>query len=134
MPFFAERDPDRAREELQEERKVSPRRADVCVQLAILEIKAGRPQKAAKLANEAHSLGGDTPLAHLVLGRAFLDMKRYRDAIPEFETASRMDPDNAQAHLYLARAFRHKGLEEKAKKEQSEFTRLKTSKSLATGS
>lgn len=122
-------EPDRARAELERELALSPGRVDARLQLAILDVRAGQPEAAIRIAGEAMRLGGDNALAHLITGHALLDMNRYEDAIPEFQKASRMDPANAQAHLYLARAFKHVGQEEKARKEQIEFSRLKAAKS-----
>jgi predicted Zn-dependent protease len=63
-------------------------------------------------------------ICHAELGRASLVADRLDAAIPEFETASRIMPGNAQVHYYLAQAYRRAGRKQDAQRETAQFQSL----------
>ncbi|MGD0202010.1 MAG: tetratricopeptide repeat protein [Bryobacteraceae bacterium] len=94
---------------------------------ALLELKRGEPEvsiqlieRAAKLVPERHR-----PVCHAELGNALLALGRFGEAIPELETAARLQPGNSQLHFYLQKAYRLAGRQADADREGAEFLRLK---------
>jgi tetratricopeptide (TPR) repeat protein len=68
----------------------------------------------------------DTTLAKgfLELGILLSDQQRYQEAIQELSSATRLEPDLAQAHYRLARAYQRTGQKALAEKELETFERL----------
>ncbi len=60
----------------------------------------------------------------LELGILLSDQKRYKEAIPELRRATRLDPDQAQAHYRLAQAYQRTGQATLAASELEIFERL----------
>ncbi|HEX4810210.1 MAG TPA: tetratricopeptide repeat protein [Bryobacteraceae bacterium] len=114
-----------ARREFGKELHLSPTNAAPRLQIAILDIQAGKPQEASQLAQDALRVDSQNALAHLVMGRALLDEKSFAQAVPEFQAAAKLSPENAEAHLYLEQAYRHLGKSEEARREREEFDRRK---------
>jgi len=77
-------------------------------------------QRAAKAAPQ-------TSEPHELLGLAYSQTGREKEAQGELETAIRLRPDFARLHLMLARAYRSQGAKEKADAELKEYERLKRS-------
>ncbi|MFQ5673156.1 MAG: tetratricopeptide repeat protein [Nitrospinales bacterium] len=48
----------------------------------------------------------DIPDDNIALGKIFLDLRRYSEAVTEFETALQFDPKNSDTHYQLALAYR----------------------------
>lgn len=124
-------DPQAALDQFRNELRIRPDYIPAKMQVAILAIKAGNPRSAAELARYAVQYQPDNPLGHAILGRALLDLRQPHLAIPQFQAAARLSPDNAQVHFYLAKAFRLTGQMDEARKEKAEFYRLNTAKNSA---
>jgi tetratricopeptide (TPR) repeat protein len=60
----------------------------------------------------------------LQLGILLSDQQRYREAIQELQTATRLEPDLAQAHYRLSQAYQRTGRKALAAKELAIFERL----------
>jgi tetratricopeptide (TPR) repeat protein len=118
-------DTNAARVEFGKELQIAPGNTAARLQIAILDIQAGKPQEASQLAQTVLRIDQQDALAHLVLGRALLDQKSFAQAIPELEVASKLAPENAETHLYLEQAYRRVGKTEEARREREEFTRRK---------
>lgn len=58
------------------------------------------------------------------MGRAFLDLKQYEEAVRELETASRLAPSSPEVHFNLAKAYTKAKRPEDAERERETFTRL----------
>jgi len=63
--------------------------------------------------------------AFLELGVLLSDQDRYAEAVPELRRAIAIEPDMAQAHYRLARAYQRTGQPELAAQELKTFTQLK---------
>jgi Flp pilus assembly protein TadD len=59
------------------------------------------------------------------LGVLLSEQERFEDAIPELRRAISLDPDLAQAHYRLARAYQRTGQQALAAEELKKFTQLK---------
>jgi len=62
--------------------------------------------------------------AHLLLGTVYADSADLNQAVPELETAVRLEPENAKAHYRLAQAYRRSGRTEMANGEMTKFQAL----------
>jgi Flp pilus assembly protein TadD len=59
------------------------------------------------------------------MGRALLAKEQPEKAVPLFERAVKLQPENAQTHFYLEQAYRRVGRKSDAQRERDEFVRLK---------
>ena len=60
-------------------------------------------------------------LCHAELGRASMTADNLDAAIPELQSAVRMNPANAQVHYTLSQAYRRSGRKAESDKEMAEF-------------
>jgi tetratricopeptide (TPR) repeat protein len=118
-------DPAGAAAQFKKEIAIRPAYVPARIQLANLELRAGRDQSAEQLAREAVKLQPQNAYAHVMLGRALLSMGRLEPSINELQTAAKLIPQNSQPHFYLEQAYRKLGKTAEAEKERSEFARLK---------
>ena len=66
--------------------------------------REGRYEEGLKLLTQAIDIG-DSYLAHLYAGRALSGFSKYQQAVPHFETALQMNPDDPEAMIDLAKAY-----------------------------
>lgn len=92
---------------------------------------AGRPEEGIPLLKKAIRLN---PISHVtefdVLGRAYFLTGRYEEAIAEYKTAVKVDPDYRDAHVGLASIYAILGREEEARTEVAEILRIEPSFSI----
>lgn len=117
--------PEAARAQFEQELKVNSANASARIQIAMLDILAGKSAHAIPLAQAALGLEPHDALAHEILGRAYMDTNQMSKAVPELEQAARLAPDNPQAHFYLERGYRRVGRVADAHKQRAEFDRLR---------
>lgn len=77
-------------------------------------LKAGQPDKAVRLAQEAIRLDPSNPDAHHVLGVALLAKRDNEAALAEFREVIRLDPNRAEAHDRMGDALLKLGRFEEA--------------------
>lgn len=118
-------DPEGAQREFRKELQIRPGHVPARLQAAALEMKAGAPEAALKLALEAVKLEPANPYCYLALGRAYLSTGRVAEAAQALERAVKLGPESRDAHLYLAQAYQRAGRVREAEKEQAEFSRLR---------
>jgi tetratricopeptide (TPR) repeat protein len=94
---------------------------------AFLETRQGTPEIAMQLVERARKLAPATYfwLCDAEMGRALLAKDQPEKAVPVFEEAVKLQPDNAQTHFYLEQAYRRVGRKSDAQRERAEFVRLK---------
>jgi tetratricopeptide (TPR) repeat protein len=80
---------------------------------AVAELNAGRPERAADLANQALDLGSDSRL-YLVLGVARSRLTEWDDARASLEKAAELGGIDAQTAIALGRVYQQLGLRERA--------------------
>lgn len=123
--YLVRTDADAALREYRKELQIRPGHVPARLQLAAVEMKAGAPEAAVKLAMEAVKLQPANPYCYVTLGRAYLSMGQVVKAAEVLERAVKLAPDSREPHLYLAQAYRRAGRAAEAEKEQGEFSRLK---------
>jgi predicted Zn-dependent protease len=124
--YLLENDADAAMAEFQKELQINPSHVPARLQIALLEIKAGKPGVAVEMARAGLKLQPGNVFCQLALGRALLGLGRTEEAIPELESAVKRAPENPQTHFYLEQAYRRAGRTAEAQKENAEFIRLKS--------
>ena len=75
----------------------------------------------------AHDLAPNTnPVAHAhtIVGTTLLNERKFEPALPHFELAAKLDPNNKTSHLNLAEAYTRNAQDEKAVPEVREVVRL----------
>src|SRR5215471_9317659 len=65
----------------------------------------GRPQAAVNEYQRALQASPRSPIILNKLGRVFIQMKRFDEALPHLQTALELDPDNANTYVQLARVY-----------------------------
>ena len=125
--FLMETDVRKALAEFQVEVQNNPKHWPAMLVLASLEIRQGETEKAMEFAQKAIKTAPARYhwLCHLNLGHASLDANNVAAAIPELEAAVRQMPTSANAHFFLADAYRRAGRKADAEKEKAEFEKMK---------
>lgn len=126
--YLMESDQSRALEEFQKELAANPRHWPSLLVAAHLQTLRGSPDQAIHSAEEAAKFAPANYrwLSDAEIGRALLAMNQPEKAIPRFQSAIALQPDNAQTHFYLEQAYRLAGRKADAQKERAEFNRLKS--------
>ncbi|HEY1207126.1 MAG: tetratricopeptide repeat protein [Bryobacteraceae bacterium] len=113
--------------EFQKELEVDPTQWPSLLFSIMLELKRGQPETAIQLIERAARLvpEGQRWVCHAQMGNALLALGRFEKAIPELETAVRLQPSNSSLHFSLQKAYRLAGRQAEAEREGTEFLRLK---------
>jgi len=125
--FLMETDITAALAEFQKEVQNNPKHWPAMLAIASIQIRQGTPEKAIE---SLHAAMQAVPtkyrwLCHLNLGRANLDANNATTAISELESAVRQMPSSANAHFFLAEAYREAGRQADAEREKTEFEKTK---------
>jgi tetratricopeptide (TPR) repeat protein len=86
-------------------------------QLACSYVRMNKPRLALPHARQAVSIQPYNPDSYTLLGLALTQLKRFDEAIAEFQNALDRAPDSSLAHSCLADAFRQQGKFEQAREE-----------------
>jgi tetratricopeptide (TPR) repeat protein len=122
--YIAPEEPDAAIAELRKELARDPSHYQALLQIASVEAKRGNAERALAPAEEAARLAPNVPAAHLILGRALLEVGDTARAVQELEKGAALAPESADIQFALARAYKRAGREEDAEKARQEFLRL----------
>ena len=122
--YIAPEEPDAAIAEFRKELARDPTHYPALLQIASVETKRGNPERALAPAEEAARLAPNVPAAHLILGRALLELGETARAVQELEKGAALAPESADMQFALARAYKRAGREEDAEKARQEFLRL----------
>jgi tetratricopeptide (TPR) repeat protein len=79
-------------------------RADEGVEDAVHFYKNGQYQRAVDVLSDKDRFSPDDSSVYLWLGRSYLKIHKWDDAVRELETAVHLEPSNALYHLWLGRA------------------------------
>jgi len=125
--YLMETDMKQALAEFQKEVQNNPKHWPAMLVIASIQIRQGAPEKAIE---SLHTAMKSVPtkyrwLCHLNLGRANLDANNAAVAISELESAVRQMPSSANAHFFLAEAYRQAGRKADAEREKTEFEKTK---------
>jgi Tfp pilus assembly protein PilF len=113
--------------EFQKEVQNNPKHWPAMLVIASLQIRQGAPEKAIESLRTAMKIAPTKYrwFCHLNLGRADLDANDSAAAISELEDAARQKPSSADAHFFLAEAYREAGRKADAEREKTEFEKTK---------
>jgi tetratricopeptide (TPR) repeat protein len=114
-----------ARQEYQEELRISPRHAPAMVELAHSYLGEHQFDEAASWAKRAIEITPEDPVAHYALGRALLGTGHVEESARELEIAARRAPDSAPIRFQLATAYRKLGRKKEAERQFAVFAWLK---------
>jgi tetratricopeptide (TPR) repeat protein len=125
--FLMDSDQHSALGEFEKELRGNPDHWPTLLVAAFLETRQGTPDVALQMAERAFKFApaGYFWLCDAEMGRALLAKDQPEKAVPLFEHAVKLQPDNAQTHFYLEQAYRRVGRKADALRERDEFTRLK---------
>lgn len=73
--------------------------------LAMQEFVSGDPKRALQSIDQSIASHNGTPAAHMLRGRILVELGRAEDGVEAFQTAIKIDPQNAEAHYYLGMAM-----------------------------
>ena len=113
-----------AKEEFQQELRVSPQHVPALMELAGFAFQEGQRDEAVALARQAATLEPKNPVAHHVLGQALLADGKVQESAHELETARRLAPDNPSIHYRLATVYRKLGRAGDANREMADYFNL----------
>ena len=115
--LFQERYPEAA-DELEPLWPVSNGDLSYLYSLSVAAGQAGRPQLEERALAKLMDVGKDSPILHLLLGKAYLAHADYQHALTELQTAATADAKLPLLHYNLGLVYRHNGDTQKA---QAEF-------------
>lgn len=124
--FLAARHPELCIPEFLAELKVDPESIPARVQLSLRYIVEGNSAEALKYAKEAVARSPESVGAQLALGEAMRASGDDIHALSAYQAAERLDPVSPKIRLYLANAYRALGRSDDSRREQAEYSRLKT--------
>jgi len=124
--FLAAHHPERCASEFLVELKIDPDSIPARVQLATRYIVEGNTAQALRYAKEAAELSPESVGAQLALGEALRASGDDAHALAAYLAAERLDPVSPKIRLYVANAYRALGRLEDSRREQGEYSRLKT--------
>jgi tetratricopeptide (TPR) repeat protein len=124
--FLGARHPEQSAAEFLAELRVDPESVPAHVQLALRYIVEGKAAEALKYAREAVALSPDSVGSQLALGEALRAGGDDEHALPAYLAAERLDPLDFKIRLYLANDYRALGREDDMRREQAEYSRLKS--------
>jgi tetratricopeptide (TPR) repeat protein len=111
-------------EYFERELKLQPDHVQARLQIAYEYVNRGQPEKGLAYAKQAATLAPGDFIARDMLGRILLAVDDVQAAVPELESAVKLQPDSAEAHLHLATAYNRSGRKEAAAREREIFGRL----------
>ncbi len=111
-------DPDRAMSEFREELTVTPHSAAAAAMLAWAWLMRSDPAAAIPFGTQAVADDLALPLAQLTLGRALIETGALAPGIAHLEQARKLEPNNLETHLALARAYSSANRPQEARSER----------------
>jgi tetratricopeptide (TPR) repeat protein len=125
--FLMDSDQHAALADFEKELRGNPDHWPTLLAAAFLKTRQGMPDVAMQMAERARKLAPASYfwLCDAEMGRALLAKDQPDKAVPLFERAVKLQPENAQTHFYLEQAYRRVGRKSDAQREKNEFVRLK---------
>lgn len=100
--YFAQKNTDKAFEELNKAIALDPKRVESYLSLAKFYIVMNQPAKAEEIFKQAISVNGNSPLAHTEYGKFLVQTNRPAEAEAELVKAVQVGPNDHAARLVLA--------------------------------
>jgi tetratricopeptide (TPR) repeat protein len=111
-------DPDQAIPEFRRELEIAPSNAAAQLMVAWDALMRSDFSTALAYAEKVMAEEPTLPIARLVLGRGLVETGDVKDGIDILEKELRLEPDNFEIHLALARAYSKSGRKEDARRER----------------
>lgn len=111
-------DGDAALSEFRRELEVAPANSEAAIMGAWILLLRNRPSEALPFAQKAVQLDPGSAPAELVLGRALSDTGEINGSIEHLEHALKLEPDNLEVHIALAKSYSKSGRKEDARRER----------------
>lgn len=111
--------PDAATPQFKAELQVSPDSSDALIMLAWSLLMQNRSDEALHYAKRAVDKEPEQAAAQLVLGRALADTGDVAGGIEHLEHGLRLEPDNLEIHIALAKAYSKSGRDDDALRERA---------------
>lgn len=111
-------DPDSALPEFEKELEVAPNNANALIMLSWSLLMRSRAGDALPYAKRAGEQEPQLAAAQLVFGRALLDTGDVAGGIEHLEQGLKLEPDNLEIHIALAKAYSKSGRSEDARRER----------------
>jgi tetratricopeptide (TPR) repeat protein len=111
-------DPDRAIVEFKRELEVAPGNASAQTMVAWDALIRNDYAEALAYSQKAVAQDPALPMAQLVLGRALVETGDVQSGIEHLEKELRLEPENFEAHLGLAKAYSKSGRSQEARRER----------------
>jgi tetratricopeptide (TPR) repeat protein len=124
--FLGARHPEQSPAEYLAELRVTPDSVPARVQLALRYITEGKTADALKYAKQAVALSPDSVGAQLALGAALRAGGDDQHALAAYLAAERLDAVSPKIRLFLANTYRALGRGDDMRREQAEYSRLKS--------
>ena len=115
--YWKLRQDDNARAAFKSELALDPMHAHALAYLGDLELRNGNAEKSLDLLHRAIRVNPEIRIAHVDLGAIYVEQKRYPEALAEFRTAVKLDPNQPDAHFRLGRLYQAMGNASAAKEE-----------------
>ncbi len=122
--FLITEEPEPALEQFREELRVSPEHVAARLQIAREYLKRGDHAAALPFAREAAQKAPGSSVSRSTHGRALLAEGDAAGAVAELEAAVRLDPNDAQTHFALAKAYTGVGRKDDAARARAAFLKL----------
>jgi tetratricopeptide (TPR) repeat protein len=111
-------DPDASVSEFRRELEIIPNSLDAAIMGAWVLLLRNRPAEALPLAEKAVSLNPESAPSELAIGRALLETGDLAGSIEHLQHAHKLDPDNLEVHIALAKAYSKSGQNNDARRER----------------
>jgi len=113
------KDPDSALAEFQNELRVTPDNLDAQIMTSWVFLMQDHPGEALPFAQRAVRQKPDSVTAQLVLGRSLVETENLKDGIEHLEQGLKLNPNDLEVHIALAKAYSKSGRKEEAQKERT---------------
>jgi tetratricopeptide (TPR) repeat protein len=110
--------PDAAAPQFKKELEVAPDNVNALIMLAWSVLMQHRPDQALPYAKRIAQEDPERAASQLILGRALLDTGHVASGIEHLERGLKLQPDNLEIHIALARAYSKSGRDEDARRER----------------
>ena len=112
-------DPDSALPQFKKELEVAPSNPNALIMLSWSLLMRNRPEEALPYAKSAAEQKPQLAAAQLALGRSLLDTGDVAGGIEHLEQGLKLEPDNLEIHIALAKAYSKSGRNEDARRERT---------------
>jgi Flp pilus assembly protein TadD len=114
--------------------KLVPSNAEAAIMGAWILLLQNRGAEALPFSQTAARLEPESAVAELVLGRALLETGNLSGSMDHLEHALKLDPDNLEVHIALAKSYSKSGRQNDARRERMrclELTQTDVTKSVS---